>query len=194
MRAIRESFEANGFYFPVQVMTAVEARGHRQRLEAIEAQHGDMHYRVKPYLICGSAFEIGTHPVLLDAVEAVLGPDILLWDSSYIIKEPHSGGFVSWHQDLTYWGLEMDSDYDVVSVWVALSAATRESGCMQFVRGSHLRGRFDHEDTYDESNILHRGQKIEDHFGADEIAFGELEPGQASGRRQQGIGDAGSGP
>ena len=99
----QNSYRRDGFLFPVEVMSAAEAAQHCERLEVTESQHGPMHYRVKPYLVMTSAFEIATHPVLLDAVESVLGPDILLWDSSYIVKEPHSDDYVSWHQDVTYW-------------------------------------------------------------------------------------------
>ena len=139
-----------------------------------------MHYRVKPYLLTTSAWAIATHAGLLDVVESVLGPDILLWDCSYIIKEAHNDRFVSWHQDLTYWGLDMDSADDLVSAWVALSPATESNGAMRFVRGSHRRGTFVHEDTYVANNILHRGQAIADNFEAEQIAQSELAAGQAS--------------
>ncbi len=176
----RTSYRDDGFLFPVDVMSANEAAAHVQRLDTFEAQHGPMHYRVKPYLIFKSAHEIATHPALLDAVESVLGPDILLWDSSYIIKEPHSEGFISWHQDLTYWGLDMDTDDDLVSVWVALTPATQQNGAMRFVRGSHRSGRYSHEDTFDADNLLHRGQTIPDNFDASAIAPMQLAAGQAS--------------
>jgi len=176
----QQSYRDNGFLFPVTVMSDAVAAQHRNRLEGIEAERGPMHYRVKPYLLMTSAYEIATHPVLLDAVESTLGPDILLWDSSYVIKEPNSGGFISWHQDLTYWGLDMQSEYDLVSAWVALTPVTTSNGCMQFIRGSHKNGRYRHEDTFAEDNLLHRGQSIADNFSADQIDYVELEAGQAS--------------
>jgi len=77
-----------------------------------------MHYLIKPYLVFKSAAEIARHPALLDAVEGVLGPNILLWDSAYIVKEDRDPRYVSWHQDLTYWGLDSD---EMVTAWVALS-------------------------------------------------------------------------
>ena len=177
---MRQSYREDGFYFPLDVMSAAEAQQHNERLEAMEAQHGHMHYRVKPYLVFTSAHDIATHPVLLDAIESVLGPDILLWDCSYIVKEPGSDSFVSWHQDLTYWGLRTESDDDVVSAWVALTPAFAANGAMRFVRGSHTRGTFVHEDTYAADNILHRGQSIADDFEASDIEQIELAAGQAS--------------
>ncbi len=176
----RKDYADNGFLFPIEIMSEAEACQHIQRLTAIELQHGPMHYRVKPYLIFRSAYEIATNPMALNAVESVLGPDILLWDCGYIIKEPDSEGFVSWHQDMTYWGLDMASDDDLVTAWIALTPATRSNGSMQFVPGSHKRGKFAHNDTYDERNILHRGQSINDDFDEAMITQIELSPGQAS--------------
>ena len=176
----QRAYANDGFVSPIAVMSDLEARQHYQRLIEIEAQHGDMHYRVKPYLISTSANQIATNAALLDAVESIIGPDILLWDSSYVIKEPHSGSFVSWHQDLTYWGLDMSSDNDLVSAWVALTPATQLNGCMQFVVGSHALGTFTHEDTYDDNNILHRGQSIAETFNDNAVAQAELSPGEAS--------------
>ena len=176
----REDYADLGFLFPIDVMSDADAGEHHQKLIEIEADHGPMHYRVKPYLIFRSAYKIATHPKLLDAVVSILGPDILLWDCGYIIKEPGSEGFVSWHQDLTYWGLKMESDDDLLTAWVALTPATTENGCMQFVSGSHRSGTFTHEDTYDDKNLLHRGQSIKGDFDQEQITQIELLPGQAS--------------
>ena len=138
----RHAYVGDGFVFPVSIMSAGQAQQHCQRLVELEAEHGAMHYRVKPYLVSTAAHQVATNPPLLDAVESIIGPDILLWDGSYVIKEACDDRYVSWHQDLTYWGLEMQSDYDLVSVWVALTPATQENGCMRFVRGSHTQRSF----------------------------------------------------
>lgn len=174
------SYRDNGYLYPVDVLSEADTQRHYERLVDVEARHGPMHYRVKPYLIVESAYEIATNTVLLDAVESLLGPDILLWDGSYVIKEPRSESFVSWHQDLTYWGLAMESADDLVSAWVALTPATVDNGCMRFVRGSHRNGRYAHCDTHDADNILHRGQSIAEDFDASLVDTVELAPGQAS--------------
>jgi len=172
-----KAYRSEGCVFPVILMTCEEATEHRRRLEEAEGRQGAMHYRGKPYLIFGSANEIAHHPILLDAVEDILGPDILLWDSAYVIKEAHDDSFVSWHQDLTYWGLDSDQ---LVTVWVALSPSTAQSGCMRFLPGSHKAGMMRHSDSHAEQNILHRGQTIAD--GIDETGAIDivLQPGQAS--------------
>jgi len=175
-----EAYRHAGFHYPLEIMWAGEAARHVASLEAIESSNGPMHYRVKPYLVMTSAWEIATNTRLLDAIESVLGPDILLWDCSYVIKEANNESYVSWHQDLTYWGLAMETDDDLVSAWVALTPATQANGAMQFVRGSHSGGTFAHQDTYAVNNILHRGQTIVDDFAPATVTQSELAPGQAS--------------
>ena len=175
--ALRERYQQDGYLCPVDVLTAGQAAGHRAHLERLEAQHGPLHYKTKPYLLSTSAYEICRHPRLLDAVEAAIGPDILLWDSAYIIKEPGEGRFVSWHQDLTYWGLDSDRQ---VTAWLALSPATPESGCMQVIPGSHHEGAKPHDDTRADDNILHRGQDASRYVDESKAIHMSLEPGQAS--------------
>jgi ectoine hydroxylase-related dioxygenase (phytanoyl-CoA dioxygenase family) len=97
------------------------------------------------------------HPKVLDAVEDVIGPDILCWTTNFFIKEANSPGFVSWHQDSTYWGLEPD---DVVTAWVAFTDVTEENGYMQVIPGSHKVDQLPHVDTFHRDNLLSRGQEI----------------------------------
>ena len=173
-----EAYQANGFAAPITLMPSEEMAGYRAALETAEAAHGPLHYKHKPYLLHRPTADLVRHPALLDAVEAVLGPDILVYGGSYVIKEPESGGFVSWHQDLTYWGLSSDRQ---VTVWIALSDAQPDNGCMRMIRGSHQRGRLDHADTRSEDNILHRGQTVDvSAFAEEDIVDVPLEPGQAS--------------
>ncbi len=175
--AEQEQYWGDGFLFPVTIFAESDAAEHRSRLEDIEAKQGPMHYRSKPYLLMKSAAEIARNPILLDAVEDLLGPDILLWDSAYVIKEPHNTKYISWDQDLTYWGLDGD---ELVTVWIALSPASVESGCMKMLPGSHLEGQSSHHDTYGEDNILHRGQELDMAVDEEKAVSIELQPGEAS--------------
>ena len=104
------------------------------------------------------------------------GPNILCWNTSFFIKEPHDPGFVSWHQDATYWGL---SSSDVATAWIAMSPANKVSGCMKFVAGTHKQ-QVKHEDTFDQNNLLTRGQEIAVEVDEDKAVYVELKPGQAS--------------
>ena len=106
----------------------------------------------------------------------MIGPDILLYNCTYIIKEPHSPSHVSWHQDLTYWGLSHD---DQVTMWLALSLADDVSGCMRMIPGSHMQGRYDHEVSDDSTNVLLQSQTVHN-VDEHEAVLCPLKPGEAS--------------
>ncbi len=153
-------YERDGFYFPVRVFSAEEALSYRSRLEVYEAATGGpiaSNWRHKVHLLFTWANELVRHPKILDAVEDLIGPDIICWTSNFFIKEADNPGFVSWHQDSTYWGLEPP---DVITAWLAVSTAPLESGAMKFLPGSHKLDQIPHRDTYDENNLLTRGQEI----------------------------------
>lgn len=169
-------YERDGYVSGVPIVSADEAASHRKRLEDAEAQMGSLHYKSKAHTILTSPFELATHPKVLDLVERMIGPDILLFNVTYIIKEPNSPSHVSWHQDLTYWGLSHD---DQVSMWLALSPATEVSGCMRMIPGSHKQGRVDHETTADDSNVLLQGQTVRG-VREEDARLCPLQPGEAT--------------
>src|SRR5262245_6132455 len=112
-------YEQEGYYFPVRIFSRSEADRDRERLERVERDTGGPRrglYRIKPHLLFTWLADLVRHPAILDAVEDLLGPDILCWNASFFTKEARSPGFVSWHQDATYWGL---SEPDVLTAWVA---------------------------------------------------------------------------
>ncbi|MEL7542283.1 MAG: phytanoyl-CoA dioxygenase family protein [Pseudomonadota bacterium] len=173
---IAADYERDGYVAGVPIISSAEAAEHRRRLEEAEEAFGSLHYRSKAHTILRSPLELVTHPRVLDIVEAMIGPNILLYNATYIIKEPHAPAHVSWHQDLTYWGLSHD---DQVTLWLALSPATAESGCMRMVPGTHKQGRMDHEETEDDTNVLYQGQTVR---GVEEnsAVMCPLRPGEAS--------------
>ena len=172
----RERFARDGFLSPIRILDESEAFAHRRRMEQAERSFGDLHYQGKVYTILRSPMELATHPRVLEVVNALIGPNVLLWNGTYIVKEPHSPAHVSWHQDLAYWGLDGE---DQVSMWIALSPASESSGGMRMVPGSHRLGRRSHSLTPDDSNVLYQGQTVE---AVDEskAVFCELLPGEAS--------------
>ena len=171
-----KTYKQNGFTSPVSLIGAEEAADHREKLEAVEAEHGSQHYKSKMHTLLDFAADLATRPKVIDTVEQLLGPDILLFDVTYIVKEPHSASHVSWHQDLTYWGLANDKQ---VSMWLALTPATELSGCMRMVPGSHKNGRMKHDNTDDESNVLFRGQSVSG-VAEEQAVMCPLQPGEAS--------------
>jgi ectoine hydroxylase-related dioxygenase (phytanoyl-CoA dioxygenase family) len=173
---IGTAYARDGYVSPVRLIDVETAAAHRARMEAAEAQFGPLHYRSKAHTILTSPWELATNQTVLDIVEQMIGPDILLFNVTYITKEAGSTAHVGWHQDLTYWGLSHD---DQVSMWLALSPATAESGCMRMVPGSHKRGRVDHEITHDETSVLLQGQKVNG-VSEETAVLCPLEPGEAS--------------
>jgi len=176
LAAAAARFRRDGFLAGVTILDGGEAAAHRARMMTAEASFGPLHYQAKVYTILRSPLELATHPRVLTVVKALIGPNVLLWNGTYIVKEPHTPAFVSWHQDLAYWGLDGD---DQVSMWLALSPARVENGCMRMVPGSHRAGRRGHRTTRDDDNVLYQGQTVE-HVEESAALACELDPGQAS--------------
>ena len=171
-------YDDDGVVFPIDVLTPDEAAGYRARLEQLEAHHGAMKYSMKPYLTVTMADELAHAPRLLDAVEDLIGPNLLLWDGAFINKEPKTENFVSWHQDLTYWGV--DPADQIVSIWLALSPVMADNGCMAVVPGSHRDGIRPHVDRFQDDNMLSRGQEMADDIDQESAVDVVLQPGQMS--------------
>src|SRR5262245_40978059 len=174
-----DQYRRDGFYFPIRVMSGEEAGECRARLEGAERDLGGPlrgTYRIKPHLLFTWLAELVRRPAVLDAVEDVIGPDILCWNTSFFTKEASSAGYVSWHQDATYWGL---SEPDVVTAWVAFTESTPRNGNMQVIPGSH-RTPVSHVDTFHPDNLLSRGQEVAVEVDEREAADIILAPGEMS--------------
>jgi len=172
-------FHEDGFFTPLRVMSTDDAAALCVKLEAIEAERGSLTGKfrsLKHHLVMTWLDDLVRHGKILDAVEKLLGPDILCWSTSLLIKNPGDGTHVSWHQDLTYWGLEPG---DVVTAWLALTPATRDNGAMRMLRGSH-KTLLAHRDTDDDRNLLSRGQTIAEAIDEAKAAYLELQPGEIS--------------
>ena len=155
-------YEEHGFVAPIDIFDPAAARALRDQLTQDEAQWPDnlagadrnnAHY-VLPVLD-----QITHDSRILDAVEDIIGPNILVAGTTLFIKDPETSGFISWHQDARYIGLE---PHDWVTGWVALSDVNLDNGCMQMIPGTHKAPLVDHVDTYDEENLLTRGQTVPD--------------------------------
>jgi len=174
-----EHYRECGFVSPIDVMSADEADRYRQKLEAAEAKYPDAIHsenRNNAHLAFSFLDEIVHHPVIVGAVEDLIGPNIALWGTVLFIKEPASAGYVSWHQDGTYMGMNQN---DFVTPWLALTPSHLGNGCMSMIPGSHHQHIVSHEDTYGEDNILTRGQRVNDVDESKAVHL-ILEPGQMS--------------
>ena len=172
-------YQKDGVVAPITVMPPAVAKELCCRLESAEKcfphQIGP-EKRNNAHYVLACLDEIVHHEGILDAVECLIGPDIILTNTVLFIKEPNSLHHVTYHQDATYMGLEPQ---DSLTAWIALTESTPENGCVRMIQGSHLLDIQRHIDTFGEDNILTRGQQIE---GIDEerALDIELEPGQMS--------------
>lgn len=180
--SIAETYERDGFVFPLDILGEAETKEIRADLEAGEKELADRPEELAmllsyPDRLLPSFDRLVRHPKLIEAASQILGPDLMVWSSGLFIKEANTPHFVTWHQDLTYWGLD---DAEEATAWFALSAANLDSGCMRFVPGSQKKQLVPHVDSFAEGNLLSRGQEVavevDDSDGVDVI----LKPGQAS--------------
>ena len=157
-------YHRDGFLFPLDALTPEETRHFRARLEASEQAQGATLgampglARSKSHLLFAWMDELVRHPRVLDAVESLIGPNILVYHLTSWLKEPGGTSHVSWHQDGTYFGLEPS---DQVTAWIALTDSTAEMGCIKVLPGSHTIGQRPHKDTFSPGNLLSRGQTID---------------------------------
>jgi non-haem Fe2+, alpha-ketoglutarate-dependent halogenase len=173
-------YHDQGYLAPIGVLSPERAAHYRRRLEAAETANGGPFQgamKQKPHLLFTWLDDLVREPAVLDAVEGVIGPNILCWASGFFTKEAHDPSYVSWHQDLTYWGLE---PADIVTAWVALSPSTPEGGCMRVVPGSHKQDVLPHTETFAEHNLLSRGQEIQVEVDEREAVDLVLQPGEMS--------------
>ena len=179
-RAAADRYRGEGYHFPIDVLEPREAAAHRARLETFEAAQGKPVHgaqRNKCHLLFKWVDDLMRHPRILDAVEDLIGPDLLCWNTIFWIKEANSPSFVSWHQDVRYWGLDTA---ELVTAWLALSPATEASGCMRVLPGSHRGKVLPHRDEYHEDNMLTRGQEIAVEVDESRTVSMVLGTGQAS--------------
>jgi hypothetical protein len=175
-----EQYRRDGYVFPVPVLAADEVAELRGRLEAFEAGQGgklEPVQRNKSHLLFKWLDDLIRDPRILDPIEDLIGPDILCWNTLFWIKEAGSPSFVSWHQDITYWGL---AGGEVVTAWLALSPASEAAGCMRVLPGTHVGEPMRHEDRYDEANMLTRGQEIAEPIDEGAAVLMPLAPGEMS--------------
>lgn len=177
---IERQYRAMGYFYPLRAVSDGKAHSIRQKLEEFETRQGgplESQYRQKTHLLFPWLFELVGEPAILDAVERIVGPDILVWQTTFFIKEAGDPGFVSWHQDSTYWGL---SEPEVVTAWVALSPSTTESGCVRVIPGTHLLDQIPHRETKSSANLLTRGQEIAVTVDEAKAVDMQLSPGEMS--------------
>ena len=155
-----EHFCREGYAFPFDAIPAAEAASYVAKLDSYDAILGEeaqKQLKIKAHVAAPWIVALARNKNILDAVESVIGPDILLFGTSMFSKKARDVRFVSWHQDAAYYGLDPQQE---VTCWVGLTDADTENGCMRVMPGSHLGADAVHDETYDPQNMLGRGQTI----------------------------------
>jgi chlorinating enzyme len=173
-----EQYERDGVLFPIPVLSPAEVAAYRSNLEELETLQGGTIKRLDhAHLFFQWAHRLATHNQVVNAVESILGDDILIDATLMLCKYPNDPSYVPWHQDSVYsnWHLS-----PTTSAWIALTASTPQNGCMRAIVGSHRRGVLGHEVVPDQNNLLRRGERIAIEVDERNAVDLELCPGEMS--------------
>ena len=155
-----KQYEDEGFVSPIDIFSKEKAKEIRNEIELIEKdmpEELEKSGRYNAHLISPLLDEVTHNPKILNAVESLIGKNILVCGTTLFIKNPHEKGFVSYHQDAKYIGLE---PHNWVTAWVAITDSNEENGCMKMWSGSHKDNLKDHNQMFNEGNLLTRGQTV----------------------------------
>jgi non-heme Fe2+,alpha-ketoglutarate-dependent halogenase len=175
-----EGFNRDGFAFPIPVLAPEEVmpfRGECVRLDS-STPSVPLSWRSHPHLHFRWAYDLAMHPKVLDAVEDLLGPDIIILSTILFVKSP-GPEFVSWHQDGRYL-VRDEGPVLSVSAWIALTESSRITGCLRAIPGSYRVGPLPHRYTYEKGNMLLRGETVDAHVDVSRTVDMTLSPGQMS--------------
>ena len=180
---VKQKYDQQGFITAIDALSPDKAAVYfRKCVDFVEKysthpRYPDWTYN-KTEIILRWVAELAAEESILDIVEELIGPNILLWNSFLPLKPPHSVAKFGWHQDATYWPVTPTEQ--IASVWIALSSVNQSNGGMQMVTGSHLQGPIAHETTYDKASMLRRGQQVSNTVDESRIVNIDLKPGQLS--------------
>ena len=172
-------YDEKGYIAPIDVLSRQEANEIRQEIETIEKKWPNALEgigRNYVHLISPVFNKVCLNNKILDAVESIIGKNILICGTTLFIKNSNEKGFVSFHQDAKYIGLE---PHNWVTAWIAVTDSNEENGCMRMWSGSHKENLKNHKQKFDENNLLTRGQTIEN-VPLEETDSVVLEAGQMS--------------
>lgn len=155
-----KQYKDAGFVSPINIFSKEKAKEIREEIELIENKiPGELEKsgRYNAHLISPLLDEVTHNPKILDAVESLIGKNILVCGTTLFIKNPNEKGFVSYHQDAKYIGLE---PHNWVTAWVAITDSNEKNGCMRVWSGSHKDNLKEHDEKFNEGNLLTRGQTV----------------------------------
>jgi hypothetical protein len=171
------SFYRDGYLFPLQVLSSEEAAGYRAQLQALSDHMGKLKRFDQCHLFFRWAYDLALQPAVLDIIEDIIGPDILVHSSRIFYKHPHDPAYVSWHVDGRYSGL---NDELSPTAWIALSDSTVENGCLRVVRGSQSLEAYPYTERPSQENLENHGQEITLPIDETQVVSMTLKPGEMS--------------
>ena len=151
-------YDRDGCMGPLRVLSQQQAAEVLARLDSVtQADVAPIKHPwiYKSYLLFTWMNELVRTPSVPDAVEQLIGPDLLVMSADIWRKQAQETRHISWHQDAGYWSLDPP---DIVTAWVALTEATADNGCMRFALGTHKLRLVVHDNTYAPDNMLSHGQ------------------------------------
>jgi hypothetical protein len=155
-----KQYKDEGFVSPINIFSKEKAKEIRNEIELIENKIPDeleKSGRYNAHLISPLLDEVTHNSKILDAVQSLIGENILVCGTTLFIKNPNEQGFVSYHQDAKYIGLE---PLNWVTAWVAITDSNEKNGCMRMWSGSHKDKLKEHDQKFNEGNLLTRGQTV----------------------------------
>ena len=155
-----KQYEDEGFVSPINIFSKEKAKEIRNEIELIEKkipEELEKSGRYNAHLTSPLLDEVAHNSKILDAVQSLIGENILVCGTTLFIKNPNKKGFVSYHQDAKYIGLE---PHNWVTAWVARTDSNEKNGCMRMWSGSHKDNLKEHNQKFDEGNLLTRGQTV----------------------------------
>lgn len=170
-----DRYEQQGIVFPIRVLTETEVSQFRGEMEGV-ARDGakrmdQLHMRYE------WAYRLASHEKVLDAVESLIGPEILIDGNVVFYKPPRDASYASWHQDSVYSGWHLTPS---VSAWIALTVSEPANGCMRVIPGSHKQGLLEHDNVQDPNLLNRRGERLRMDVDESQALDVVLKPGEMS--------------
>jgi non-haem Fe2+, alpha-ketoglutarate-dependent halogenase len=171
-------YERDGFLFPIDACSRAEAAELARKVSAMEARLGHelpKRFVLKAHLPFPWLCDLVRNERLLDAVEDIIGPNILCWGTTFFSKQANDKRYISWHNDTFFYTVQ---PADTLSAWVGFHDSTLESGCVKYIPGSHRGPPPEHDFLPHPNNMAPDGRTVR---GVDEseAVAAVLQAGQA---------------
>ncbi|MBL4707418.1 MAG: phytanoyl-CoA dioxygenase family protein [Flavobacteriales bacterium] len=177
---LKEKYSKEGILFPISVLEKSDLSYFRDQYDALEAFLGEKAsnpvYYKQIHFTHPWAYKLALHPPILDAIEPILGKNIIVHGCSVFCKQPNNGQYISWHQDGYYFDIAKPN---YITAWIALSPSNAENGCMRVIPQTHTKD-YPHTSHTDIDNMLSSGLTISEPLNEIKAVDVELKAGEMS--------------